>query len=84
MVLDTLGAFGTGALNYLGAREANKTNKKIAREQMAFQERMSNTAYQRSVQDLKAAGLNPILAYSQGGASSPGGASTSVQNEFPL
>lgn len=74
-----INALASGA-SIWGADKANKDNLKIAREQMAFQERMSNSAYQRAVSDMRLAGLNPLLAYGQGGASSPSGASTTMEN----
>lgn len=64
-----------------GASEANKQNLMIAREQMAFQERMYKHRHQYEVDDLRAAGLNPILSAQYGGGSSPPGASAQMQNE---
>lgn len=69
-----------GALGFLGGEDTNKANMAIVKEQEDFQERMRSTAYQTAVTDLEKAGLNPMLAYSNGPAATPSGNAIAMQN----
>ncbi len=66
------GVAGIGSL--IGGASANAARRKEAKRDRAFQERMRNTAWQASVADMEAAGINPALAYAKGPAATPGGA----------
>jgi hypothetical protein len=73
-VLGFIGQQQTNQKNWDIAQAANQASAEQARAQMDFQERMRETQYQTAVEDMKKAGLNPMLAYSQGGAGTPSGA----------
>lgn len=78
MGYNTLGAIQQGIYNHIEQNAAMAYNSAEALANRQFQERMSSTAYQRAVEDMRKAGLNPILAYAQGGASTPGGSGATI------
>lgn len=72
------GAVGAGVLNYMGTQSTNEANADIAASNNAWSANQYASRYQTMVNDLKAAGLNPMLAYSQ----SPGSAPSAQQVQF--
>ena len=66
------------AISAAGAIQQGRQSAASAKKQMGFQQAMSNTAHQRQVADLRAAGLNPILSARLGGASTPSGAQPNI------
>lgn len=83
-----VGGMMNNSASKANADSTNDFNAQQAQANRDFQERMSNTAYQRGVADMEKAGLNPMLAYSQGPAQVPTGSSASgvvaqVENPVP-
>ncbi len=76
-----IGSIVSAGIGFLGAKQQNKAASAQALRQMEFQERMASTQYQRAVKDMRAAGLNPILALGKP-AAAPGGAAAPVVNQF--
>lgn len=75
-----VGSVISGGMSLLGGERANSAREVNSQAQMDFQREMSNTSYQRAVKDIQASGLNPMLAYSQGGASTPAGSQPAIED----
>lgn len=78
VVKSVAGPLVGGLLGLGGTAQSNKLSRAEAQKNREFQERMSNTAYQRAMADMGKAGLNPILAARLGPASTPGGSQAPV------
>lgn len=83
MALDILGAIssiGGALIQGKGQGDTNAANAQEAQRNREFQERMRGSQYQTAVEDMRKAGLNPALAYQQGGAGTPSGGQAQFQN----
>lgn len=76
----SLATLGAGGMDLAGGVFSAFANANQASKNRSFQDYMSSTAYQRAVLDLERAGLNPMLAYGHGGASTPTGATAHIEN----
>jgi len=78
MVGSAIGGIGS----YMGQQSANQANAFQSEKQMAFQKEQRETQYQTAVEDMKKAGLNPMLAYQQGGAGNQPGSQAQMQSSL--
>lgn len=78
------GDFLSGIFGGSATKKANKANIALQRENQTWLKSMSDTSYQRSTQDMLAAGLNPMLGFSQGGASTPGSSAATVEPNMAM
>jgi len=76
--IQAAGSIGGGLITAFSHNSANKANIKLNRENRDWMEKMSNTAWSRQIGDMLHAGINPMLAVSQGPASTPGNSAATV------